>query len=326
MLKRISKILIAIILLAYPIVAIATPDQLDFLISGLRDSSGNALSGGKVYTYIAGTTTNKDTWQDIAKATPHANPIILDGNGKKQVYADGLYKIVIADSADNILYTHDNLYFSNFSGPTTWAGETTGSSNAYVATLTPALLALTDGSRVSFIANHTNTSTATLNVNSLGAIAIERPDGTALVAKDIIDDYTYNLVYSTIHASWVLLNPSWGYTTWTPTITPSAGSVASQTQTCNYSRQATKVFVMCVVSWTQGSASATYIDATLPVAPAATNQNLSAFTIDDGTSVSGFSFVQSVSSNGTLRIARYDNGNLTTGTLGVFFSGVYFTS
>ena len=35
------------------------------------------LSGGKIYTYAAGTTTPQATYTSASGATPHANPIIL---------------------------------------------------------------------------------------------------------------------------------------------------------------------------------------------------------------------------------------------------------
>lgn len=63
---------------------------------------------------------------------------------------------------------------------------TTGSANAYVAA-TPALAAYAAGNLVVFNANFTNTGSATLNLNSLGAKTIKKNDGaTNLAANDII--------------------------------------------------------------------------------------------------------------------------------------------
>ena len=66
--------------------------QVESAISGYLNLSGSPLQTGKIYTYEAGTTTNKTTWQDINKTTPHANPIILDAQGQALIFADGLYK------------------------------------------------------------------------------------------------------------------------------------------------------------------------------------------------------------------------------------------
>lgn len=81
------------------------------LLSGLKNASGTALSGGKVYTYDAGTTNNKTTWTDADKSTPAANPVILDSSGVAQIFADGNYKFRVDTSADATVYTWDNLSF-----------------------------------------------------------------------------------------------------------------------------------------------------------------------------------------------------------------------
>jgi len=44
------------------------------------------LSGGKIYTYAAGTTTPLATYSDSAGTTPNANPITLDANGQALIY------------------------------------------------------------------------------------------------------------------------------------------------------------------------------------------------------------------------------------------------
>ena len=73
------------------------------------DSSGNPLSGGKVYTYAAGTSTPKTTYSDRSLTTPNANPVILDSDGEANIYLDGAYKIVLKDSSDVTLWTEDDV-------------------------------------------------------------------------------------------------------------------------------------------------------------------------------------------------------------------------
>lgn len=81
------------------------------LLAGLRDTSGNPLNGGKVYTYAAGTTADKLTWTDSQKVTSETNPVILDSNGQALIFAHGYYKFIIKDANDVTLYTWDNLEY-----------------------------------------------------------------------------------------------------------------------------------------------------------------------------------------------------------------------
>lgn len=227
-----KKILFAFLSVFIPLLAFAdNPTQVEFLISGLTDSSGQPLAGGKVYTYSCGTTSNKTTWQDSGKVTPHANPIILDSQGKKLVFADGCYKFRIDNSADVTQYTHDNLLFSNYMGPESFGGSSTGSANAYVVTLSPALLAYDSGTIVSYLANFSNTGAATVNVNGLGAKSIVNLNNAALVANDIVSGALVYLQYD--GTSFRHLNPSRlpkaTMVTDATNITTSSGSYATMT-------------------------------------------------------------------------------------------------
>ena len=85
--------------------------QCDLLLNGMRDYSGAPLSAGRVYTYAAGTTTAKATYYDSGELNQATNPIVLNAYGMAQIYADGVYKFVIADSSDTVLYTFDNLTY-----------------------------------------------------------------------------------------------------------------------------------------------------------------------------------------------------------------------
>lgn len=73
-------------------------------------NAGAVLASGKVYTYAAGTTTLKATYQDAAGAVQHTNPIILDSAGRATVYwGSGLYKVRVTDSAGVLVWEVDNF-------------------------------------------------------------------------------------------------------------------------------------------------------------------------------------------------------------------------
>lgn len=75
--------------------------------------SGVPLSGGKIYTYAAGTTTPAATYTSASGVTPNANPIILDSAGRPPaeiwLTAGSTYKFVIKTSEDVEVRTYDNI-------------------------------------------------------------------------------------------------------------------------------------------------------------------------------------------------------------------------
>lgn len=78
------------------------------------DGSGNPLTGGKIYSYQAGTTTPLATYTSSAGNVTHANPIILDSAGRVpggEIWSDYafLYKFVLADANDVVIATYDNI-------------------------------------------------------------------------------------------------------------------------------------------------------------------------------------------------------------------------
>jgi hypothetical protein len=77
------------------------------------DNNGNPLSGGKMYTYAAGTTTPAPTYTSNSGSTANPNPIILNSAGRppSQVWLDNnaTYKFVLATSNDIVLWTMDNI-------------------------------------------------------------------------------------------------------------------------------------------------------------------------------------------------------------------------
>lgn len=75
------------------------------------DNSGNVLASGKIYTYVTGTTTDKATYSDNALSVANANPIILDSQGKADIYLmqRGAYRFLVKTSSDATVETIDDI-------------------------------------------------------------------------------------------------------------------------------------------------------------------------------------------------------------------------
>lgn len=175
-------------------------------VQHFTDGNGALLSGGKLFTYAAGTTTKQATYTDSTAGTTNTNPVILNSRGEANVWFDQskAYKLVLAPSTDtdppaNPIWTVDNLsalsatnilsqittFTSQIQSQSVNYAADSGSANAYVVTLSPVPSSLSTGFPVRFKAGNTNTGASTLNVNALGAVAIHRQDGSALQAGDI---------------------------------------------------------------------------------------------------------------------------------------------
>jgi hypothetical protein len=77
------------------------------------NNDGTVLSGGKLYTYAAGTTTPKATYTTSAGNIAHANPIVLNSAGRVpggEIWLSVLtYKFVLNTSDDVLIATYDNI-------------------------------------------------------------------------------------------------------------------------------------------------------------------------------------------------------------------------
>ena len=79
----------------------------------LFDNSGNVLSGGKIYTYAAGTTTPATTYTTPIGSIANSNPIIVNAAGRltNEIWlpVSGAYKFVLKDANDVLIATYDNI-------------------------------------------------------------------------------------------------------------------------------------------------------------------------------------------------------------------------
>lgn len=81
------------------------PPKLQFF-----DINGDPLSGGKLYTYAAGTTTPLATYTDSTGGTPNANPVILNSRGEASVWwGTSMYKMMLTTATDVEIWTVDNM-------------------------------------------------------------------------------------------------------------------------------------------------------------------------------------------------------------------------
>lgn len=174
----------------------ATAVQVESIWNGLTDNSGQPLANGKVYSYAAGTTNPISLFTASDKSTSATNPLILDGNGKAQVWADGRYKFVVKDSNDVTLYTLDNLLYGFDDTTVLYGGVSTGSANAQVVSVPATVTSYANGQTVSFIAGFTNSGATTLQFNALSAISLVKgPTPLSLEAGDLIAGQMYNATY-----------------------------------------------------------------------------------------------------------------------------------
>lgn len=74
------------------------------------DNNANPVSGGKLYTYVAGTTTPQATYSDVDLTIANTNPVVLDSAGRATVFLSGAsYKFVLTDANDAAIWTQDNV-------------------------------------------------------------------------------------------------------------------------------------------------------------------------------------------------------------------------
>jgi len=85
---------------------------------------------------------------------------------------------------------------------------TTGTSTAYVGTFSPTFGSLQDGCLLKVDFHATSGASPTLNLDSLGAKAIVKPDGSAIGAGELILGTVLPCIYSATLDSWVVIGIS----------------------------------------------------------------------------------------------------------------------
>lgn len=114
-------------------------------------------------------------------------------------FAEGMAPSAVNDSARAVMASAAK-YRDDISGMITLGGGTT----AYTFTSNQSI-ALTDGAQIAFTVNATNTGTSTLNVDSTGAVPLQKIKGTNLAAGELVAGEVYTAAYdSASTAAWVI--------------------------------------------------------------------------------------------------------------------------
>jgi len=98
-------------------------------------------------------------------------------------------------SAADVIDQHLNFYVDS------------GAADVYAITPSPSIAAYAEGQRLVFRATNANTGASTLNVNAIGAIAIETNDATALAANMIVVGGYYEVTYDANGSRFVMTSP-----------------------------------------------------------------------------------------------------------------------
>ena len=112
------------------------------------NNDGTVLAGGKLYTYIAGTSTPQVTYTTYTGNIAHTNPIILDSSGRVPsgeiwLLGTSAYKFVFNTSANVLIATYDNIWGIGAAGgsepitPIIYNSTGTGSQTTFALGSTP---------------------------------------------------------------------------------------------------------------------------------------------------------------------------------------------
>lgn len=173
------------------------------------DNNGIPLVAGRLFTYVAGTSTPIATYVDSV-GTLNSNPIVLDFRGECRLWIDALraYKFILAppgvdDPPTSPIWTVDNITAAPV--PSDNASDDTGSVNNIALTI-PQISSPVAFTRVVFKAANTNTGATTLQINGGSTHPITWQNAGALSGGEIQGNGIYQAIFDGVR--WQLQGPT----------------------------------------------------------------------------------------------------------------------
>lgn len=165
-------------------------------------NDGSLNAGGKVYTYVAGTSTPVATYTDSTAATPNTNPIILDSKGEADIWVASQIKVNVLESDDTQVtgWPVDNIGsgVSSTDVSMRYSGVASGTANALTISPSPSITAYAIGQTFLFKAGASDNSGATtIAISGLAPIAAQS-NGSACVGGEIVANYWYTGLIDTL--------------------------------------------------------------------------------------------------------------------------------
>lgn len=171
------------------------------------DNNGNPLVGGKLFTYVSGTSTKIATSVN-AGGTPNTNPVILDFRGECRLWIDPAlsYTFVLAPANDTDpptapIWTVNDITVGSAQQDN--AADDTGPVNNIELSI-PQISSPTAFTRIVFKAANTNTGPVTISINGGTAKALTLQNLDPLAGGEIQANGVYQAIYD--GAQWQLQN------------------------------------------------------------------------------------------------------------------------
>jgi hypothetical protein len=175
---------LCVCLMAVPAFGSTTTVRANPRFHAIDPDTGSALVGGKLQSYLCGTTTPSSTYADYTGTVANANPVIMDGSGEANVWLDPAicYKLVLKTSADVVIWTLDGINTAAAGSFTTLSasGAATFSSTLSVSGAATFLstIAVTGTASFGVITTSSSALVANLNASQLVSATWASPPAT----------------------------------------------------------------------------------------------------------------------------------------------------
>ena len=140
------------------------------------DNNGDPLTGGKLYSYAAGTTTPQVAYTTSAGNVAHSNPIILDSAGR--VPSSGEIWLTDAASYKFVVHTSDNVLIGTYDNIT---GNGSGIYAAFAASSGSSLIGFVQSGAGAVTRTQQSKDRDTTSIKDYGAVCDGSTDDTAAI-------------------------------------------------------------------------------------------------------------------------------------------------